>query len=170
MNRAARQSGATGFTLAEALLAAVILALTVTAMTMPFTAAAATEIVETRHTLASALAQEMMEEILAQPFADPQGGVGVGPEVGETPRNGFDNVDDYDGYSEPAGEIADATGQVVTDSAARELTREVKAVYVYVSGQDTGHPPTFVRVTVTVKYRNNPIVTLTRLVYSMQPQ
>ena len=49
-----------------------------------------------------------------------------------------------------------------------ELAREVKATYVYVAGQDTGGPPTFIRVTVTVKYRDNPNVTLTRLVYAMQ--
>lgn len=168
MNAAAGQSDARGFTLAEALLAAVILALAVTAMTMPFTAAAANEVVETRRTLAAALAQEMMEEILVKPFEDPQGGGGVGPEVGEAARAGFDNVDDYDGYNEPAGGIVGTTGQVVTDPAARELTREVKATYVYVAGQDTGGPPTFIRVMVTVKYRDDRIVTLTRLIYSMQ--
>lgn len=168
MNTATGQRDARGFTLAEAMLAAVILTLAVTAMTMPFTAAAANEAVETRRTLASALAQELMEEILTKPFADPQGGMGVGPEVGESPRGGFDNVDDYGGYSEPAGEIVGATGQVVSDPVSQEFSRDTEAVYVYVSGQDTNDPPTFIRVTVTVKYRDSTVARLTRLVYSMQ--
>jgi MSHA pilin protein MshD len=158
-----------GFTLAEALLAAAILALAITAITMPFAAGAANEQVDGRQTLAVALAQEMMEEILAKPFDDPQGASSPGPETGETSRNRFDNVDDYHGYTETPGHIADGSGTVITGPAAAGLSRHVTAQYVYVTGQSTSGPATFIRVTVEVRHNNTPVVTLTRLVYKMPP-
>ena len=86
-----------GFTLIEALLASVVLAASVTAITVPFSSAAQNQHVEARRTQAVALAQELMEEILAQSFADdnPDTARNPGPEMGETDRRLFDNVDDY---------------------------------------------------------------------------
>ena len=156
-----------GFTLMEALLAAVILLIAITAITLPFAAGARAEQADARMCLAVSLAQEMMEEILAKPFADPQGATTVGPDAGETRRARFDNVDDYHGYYEGPRQIADATGAVLTTPVAAGLSRTVTAQYVYVSGQDTGQPATFVRVTVTVAHDGSPLVTLTRLVYQM---
>jgi hypothetical protein len=148
-------------------LAAVILLTAISAITLPFVAGARAEQVDARMCLAVSLGQEMMEEILAKPFLDPQGATTVGPDAGETRRSRFDNVDDYHGYSEAAGQIADAAGAFITTPAAQGLSRQVTAQYVYVSGQDTGQPATFVRVTVTVAYNGSALVTLTRLVYQM---
>jgi MSHA pilin protein MshD len=156
-----------GFTLTEALIAAVILLTAITAITLPFAAGARAEQADARLCLAVNLAQEMMEEILAKPFLDPQGTTTVGPDPGETRRARFDNIDDYHGYYEGPGQIADATGAVITTPAAEGLSRQVTAQYVYVSGQDTSQPPTFIRVTVTVAYNGAVLVTLTRLVYKM---
>jgi Tfp pilus assembly protein PilV len=157
----------TGFTLAEALLAAVILLVAISAITLPFAAGARAEQADARMCLAVSLAQEMMEEILSKPFNDPQGASAPGPESGETRRSRFDNVDDYHGYAEAAGQIADANGVVIDTPASQDLSRWVSAQYVYVSGQDTGQPATFVRVKVTVAYKGAPLVELTRLVYRM---
>jgi Tfp pilus assembly protein PilV len=156
-----------GFTLAEALLATVILLIAITAITLPFAAGARAEQADARMCLAVSLAQEMMEEILAKPFLDPQGATEVGPDAGETRRARFDNVDDYHGYYEGSRQIADATGALLTTPIATGLTRQVTCQYVYVSGQDTTKPATFVRVIVTVAYNGSPLVTLTRLVYKM---
>jgi hypothetical protein len=155
-----------GFTLLEALLAAVVLAGCITAVTMPLTVAIANERDESRQILATSLAQELMEEILAQPFYDPQGASQPGPEVGETDRSLFDNVDDYDGYYEPPGSIVTMGGQTVGGIVADSLSRGAAAKYVYVSGQQTDSSPDFARVTVTVKHGNRSLVSLTRLVYA----
>ena len=163
MERARAQHRA-GFTLIEALLAATILAMGVAAITMPFTVGAQNEQVDARHTMALCLAQEMMEEILSRPFNDPDGGDRTpGPEPGETPRSGFDNIDDYHGYTEAAGNVRSRDGRLLTDAAVANLSRRVTVAYVYVQGQDVRQAPTFVRVTVEVLYRNRPTVTLTRL-------
>jgi type II secretory pathway pseudopilin PulG len=157
-----------GFTLLEALLAAVILAMAVTAITMPFTAAAQNEQFDARRTLAVTLAQEMMEEILTRAFDDPDGPSSPGPEPGETSRGRYDNIDDYNGLVEPSGCITSMDGKVISSPESVGLSRHVSAAYVYVSGQDTRVPPTFIRVTVTVKHKGQAIVTLIRLVYAMR--
>ncbi len=154
-----RKPFAAGFTLMEALIASVILAMTISAVTTPFVAAARNQQADLELTVAVSYAQELMEEMLSKPFADPQGGGSVGPELDETTRAAFDNVDDYNEYSDivtaEAGSISGAT-----------FTRSVSAVYVYVSGQDTTLAPSFVRVTVQIHDRDNrQITSLSRLVY-----
>ena len=156
------------FTLIEALLTAVVLAMAVTAILMPFNAGAQNEASDARRTLAVSLAQEMMEEILAKPFEDPQGhAFSPGPDGDERSRASFDNVDDYHNYNEPAGQIRSFDGAVIDEPAAVNLSRHVTATYVYVNGQDVSADPSFIRVVVEVRHRGVPIVTLTRLVYRM---
>lgn len=163
----ARRKHDRGFTLIEALLAAAILAMAVTGILMPFTAGAQNEQTDASRTLALSLAQEMMEEILARPFCDPDGDTSPGPDANETSRASFDCIDDYDGFNEPAGQIAAPDGEIIDGSAATGLSRHVKAAYVHVNGQDTSEAPTFIRVTVEVRYRGSPVIVLTRLVYAL---
>ncbi len=47
----------------------------------------------------TALAEVMLEEILARPYEDPDG------TDGETDRADLDDIDDYDGYSEGFGQV-----------------------------------------------------------------
>jgi type II secretory pathway pseudopilin PulG len=154
-----------GFTLIEALLAAVILAMAITAIVMPFSAGVQNEGIDGRRTLAVNLAQGMMEEILTKPFYDSGGSTVLGPEPGET-RFAFDNIDDYDGLSEADGQIKNMDGSVVTDPAAKGLSRNVRCAYVHVSGQNLSDAATFIRVTVEIRYNNQPLVTLSRLVFA----
>jgi len=156
-----------GFTLIEALMASAVLAMAITAITMPFAAGAKNEQVDARQTVAVGLAQEMTEEILSKPFDDPNQTSTPGPEPAETSRRRFDNVDDYDGYSEAPGGIEDVNGIVIMDGAAAGLSRHVSAEYFYVTGQDMSEEPTFIRVTVEVRHNGNPLVTVTRLVYDV---
>ena len=151
-------------------MASVILAMAIAAITMPFTAGAQNQQADGSRTLAVDLAQELMEEIMSKPFQDPQGASQVGPESGETSRAKFDNIDDYNNYTEAAGQIASWDGQVITDPAAADLSRRVTCTYVYVAGQDTGQPPSFIKVKVDVLSKNTPIVTLTRLAYCLHQQ
>ncbi|MHC4562570.1 MAG: type IV pilus modification PilV family protein [Planctomycetota bacterium] len=160
------KAGRKGFTLVESLLAVSVLATAVFAITMPFAAAAQNELEDARRTIAASLANELAEEILSKPFYDPQGQVGLGPDFGETYRSQFDNIDDYDGFIESAGNVSDVFGNVLDDSAAVNLSRHAKVEYVYLSGQDSGESPTFVRITVTVKYVGDTILEVSRLKYA----
>lgn len=164
MRRATPKLGR-AFTLAESLMAATILAMAISAVTIPFTAGARNEQVDARRTIASSLASGIMEEILAKPFADPDGAGDVGPEYDEVSRSDFDNIDDYHGYEEEPGAIRSSGGAIVSDPAATGLSRHVSCEYVYVSGQDGESDPTFIRITVEIRYKDSPTITLTRLSY-----
>ncbi|MFB3891501.1 MAG: hypothetical protein ACE15C_05700 [Phycisphaerae bacterium] len=153
------------FTLVEALVAAVILAMAVTAIILPFTSALQSQATDAKRTLAVSLAQEMMEEVIAKPFSDSAGVKTPGFEAGENRWN-CNCIDDYDGYTEEDGQIRSFDGQVLSDPEAAGLSRHVACAYVYVSGQDTGQPSTFIRVTVEVRYKGQPLVTLSRLVFA----
>lgn len=154
-----------GFSLIEAMIASTILAATVTAVSLPFTAGAQNEQDSARLTVAVALAEGLMEEILSKPFDDPAGNQTPGPEAAETSRSSYANIDDYHGYAEAAGQIKDASGAVFTDPLATGLSRSATVEYVYLSGQSAAQQASVVRVTVTVKYKTQTVSTVRRLVY-----
>jgi len=156
-----------GFTLTESLLASVILAMAITAITTPFTVSARNEQADGRRTVAAFLAGALMEEITSKPFADPEGTSSVGPEAGESTRAAFDNIDDYDDYEETAGAIVDGLGNLAADPLAYDLSRHVKTTYVYVDGQDVSEPASFIRIEVEVRRGGQTIAGLTRLHYGM---
>jgi prepilin-type N-terminal cleavage/methylation domain-containing protein len=157
-----------GFTLIESLLAAVVLAGAICAVTLPFSTSARNRQVEARISVAVPMAEELMEEILAQNFLDenPAFARHLGPEPGETQRGALDNVDDYDGYAEASGCVTDIEGRPEETPDAWGLSRTATVEYVYVAGQDTALPPSFARVTVQVLYDGQTVVSLTRLVYN----
>lgn len=152
---------ARGFTLAEALIACVLLTTAITAITWPFTATAQNETDDARRAMAVNLAQEMMDEILNLPYQDPNGSVTPGPDSGETTRSRFDNMDDYDGFGEADGNVRTLDGEIESDPLAKGLSRSVSATY-------PASMPGFLRITVTVKFHGQPLVTLTRLAYNLQ--
>lgn len=149
-----------GFTLIEALLASVILTLVVGAILMPFTAGAQNAVQNAREVLAANLAQELMEEILSKSFNDPDG-----TNAGETNRMKWDDMRDYNNFSESQGNIKNLNGEIFTDPLASNMSRTAKVESVYVAGQDTSNPPTFLRITVEVRYKGQVIKRISRLVY-----
>jgi len=149
-----------GFTLIEALLASVILTLVVGAILMPFTAGAQNAVQNAREVLAANLAQELMEEILSKSFNDPDG-----TNAGETNRMKWDDMRDYNNFSESQGNIKNLNGEIFSDPLAANMSRTAKVESVYVAGQDTSNPPTFLRITVEVRYKGQVIKRISRLVY-----
>jgi len=95
--RGARRAG--GFTLLEALFAASVLAVVVAAVTQSIVAGQMQTYDAMHSARAVALTEAMMEEILVLPYDDPEGGVVIGPDAGETTRQQFDDIDDYHGWS-----------------------------------------------------------------------
>lgn len=152
-----------GITLLESLLASAVLALAATAVIMPFAAGAQNTAQDARTTLAVNLAQDLMEEVLSHPYADPNG-----TEAGESGRGNWDDIQDYSNFTESEGNIHAYNGALISDPYATYLSRHVDVQSVYVTGQDQGKPATFLRVTVHVYYHGNELVKLSRLVYSNQ--
>jgi len=102
-----------------------------------------------RRARADALAEVMLEEILSKPYADPDEVGAIGPEDDETDRADFDNVDDYNGYIESPGALADHAG-LAYPTAYQRFERTVSVVAITNSVADLGGDHAGVQVTVTV--------------------
>jgi prepilin-type N-terminal cleavage/methylation domain-containing protein len=97
-----------GFTLAEVLIAASILALAAAALAQALSAGHQTVHDALHQARAQALGEALLDEVISLPYDDPQGAAAIGPDAGEASRAAFDNIDDFHGYSEAAGSLADA--------------------------------------------------------------
>jgi prepilin-type N-terminal cleavage/methylation domain-containing protein len=158
-----------GFTLAEAMMAVVVLGIAAASVLLPFMSGAAVQVEGINRTLAARLASDLMEEILRLPFHDPgdETSYSLGPDSGETGPSNFDNVDDYHGYIELQGQVKDAAGAVFTDSRCANFSRNVTCEYVYVPPQPAESDPSkceFIRVTVQVNHSGKQMATIIRLV------
>ena len=110
------------------------------------------------------LAEQLMTEICQNAYKDPGGGTTFGPESGETTtpatRNLFEDVDDYNNWTETPPKTKDGT----TIPNFTGWTRTVAVAYINpstmaVSGTDTGVK----RVTVTVTDSRGAVTTLVGL-------
>lgn len=149
MRAKAHRRPARGFTLAEVLLASAILSLATLAVVQAVSAGQSQTLGALKRSRANALADVLLEEILSKPYADPEGQTGFGPDTGESARADFDNIDDYHGYTEPAGALADHAGQVYS-SGYQGFERSVSVVALTNSVADLGGDHAGVQVTVTV--------------------
>src|SRR6266513_2767391 len=128
-----------GFTLAEGLVASVVLALSVGSIIAPISASYQQTRTVAQTSIAISMAQQLMDEILSKPFADPTDlSTTLGPEADEPNRAAFDNIDDYHGYH---------------DSTDANATDAIKMT----SGQVVGWNSTDIyRRSVSVEYRSTP--------------
>jgi hypothetical protein len=65
---------------------------------------------------ASRLARDLLEEISARPFQDPDQTPVFGKEAGEATRAAFDDCDDYNGYAEAQGQARNGAGALYPDN------------------------------------------------------
>ncbi len=128
-----------GFSLAEAMMATVVLGIAAAGVLLPFVSGARVQAEGIRRTLATKLAGDLMEEIVNTPFEQ--------------------IISKYDGYVEPQGQIRDASGALFSDSDPAYANFSRGANYGYDASQ-----PFFVIVTVWVKYNGNEVVSLSRLI------
>lgn len=143
---------ARGFTLIEAAVATLIVAVMVSAAISVVGGAARGAALEREWRRGQALASALMAESLAASFSDPQGGSAFGIDSGElsSDRSTFDDVDDFDGYSD-TGAITHKGEKIVW---AADWDRRVEVVNVDIADpakalndeDDTG----LRRITVTV--------------------
>jgi len=97
-----------GLTLVEVMIAIMVLQVAVLALSYTL-ATGEKHVLDAEHSQrASRLALDLIEEIIAKAYSDPQGGDAFGAEEGS--RSSFDDVDDYHGFSEATGAVTDFTG------------------------------------------------------------
>lgn len=113
-----------GFSLVEALLASMILAFSAVAVSHALLSGHQLTEAALHHSHAMDLAGAMVEEVLRLPYDDPDGSSNMGPESGESNRTLYDNVDDYHGFSQSAGAVADFAGDLY-EPAYQDFNREV---------------------------------------------
>jgi prepilin-type N-terminal cleavage/methylation domain-containing protein len=139
-----RRAGRHGFTLAEALMAVVVLGIAAAGVLLPFTSGASVRAEGIRRTLAAKLASDLMEKIITMPFDQ--------------------IVDDFDGYTEPQGQLKDASGATFTDSNYANFSRDVSCECVYMPQESGAGEANFIRVTVRVYYSGREIAVINRLI------
>jgi type II secretory pathway pseudopilin PulG len=109
------------------------------------------------------LAQSLMSEILTRDYLEEGGGSVLGLDDGESTgvRTGFDDVDDYTGWSATPPQYEDGT--VMSDLTGWQ--RDVSVVWVDPTSPATesGTESQAKRITVTVRYQGRPVCTLTAL-------
>jgi prepilin-type N-terminal cleavage/methylation domain-containing protein len=127
-----------GFTIIEATIAMVILAIAAAGIVMPFVGAGEVLAEGARQTVAANLAGELMEKVLT---ADPN-----------------TLVDAYDGYTEADGAMLDTEGQLLTDAVYDGFSRSVACQPATVASVD------LVAVTASVYYQGNEMTRVTTLV------
>ena len=133
-----------GFSLAEAIMATVVLSIAAAGVLLPFVSGAAVQAEGVHRTLAAKLASDLMEEITATPFAQV--------------------VDSYDAYTEPQGQVKDANGVVFADSRYGSFSIEVSCEYVYVPQESATRVPEFILATVRIYYNGRQITVINRLI------
>ncbi len=137
-----------GFSLAEAMMATVVLSIAAAGVLLPFTAGAAARAEGGRRMLASKLAADLVEQIVWR---------------------GFDRIDanivaGYDGYSEAQGHIEDAKGVEFIDSKYAKFSRTASWDYEFMPEASDAASARFILVTVKVYYNGKEIVKVDRLV------
>jgi MSHA pilin protein MshD len=133
------------FTIIEAVMSVAIVSILLATSLTAFAGIAKQRKVQVERRQAYSLAQQLMTEVLQQYFQDPIAPV-WGPESGET-RATFDDVDDYDGYTETNPTLKDGTAL----SDYNGWTRSVAVTYVDpLNPVNTIASSTLKRITVTV--------------------
>ena len=133
-----------GFSLAEAMMATVVLSIAAAGVLLPFTSGASVRAEGNRRTLASMLAADLVEQII---------------------RTDFDQmITNYDGYAEAQGAVKDAGGVEFTDSRYADFSRSASCEYVYMPEESGAASPRFILITVSVYYSGKEIVRAKRLV------
>jgi Tfp pilus assembly protein PilV len=167
-----RRSRHQAFTLAEALIASVVLSVAVLGISGVLVGATANARRMSDYSGAQLLARSLMEEIVAKPFTQPQNSSNSGCRDGNQDRSTYDNIADYDGYqdsTDPTTATTRATtlgGTTIDLGDTGTFTRKVSFEYRNSPGGPAvaGGTGNFGLITVTVSSSSGDTVTLYRLV------
>ena len=150
-----------GFTLIEAVISSLIIGTMFVAAVNTVGASRLSQYKTSVVTQGQMLADLLLAEILVQNYADPSGSLTFGPEFGESngTRSGFDDVDDYHGWS---GKSAlDKSGSAIEDFSDWQRNITVEWVDPMNPNQVKPAETNAKRITVTVKYSDTEVISLT---------
>jgi type II secretory pathway pseudopilin PulG len=104
--------------------------------------------------IAAGLADELLSEIVQQPYSDPNGSAVFGRESGEPagPRSAFDDVDDYDSWTVSPPQYRD--GSVIPNRANWRQRVTITRVAPSNPGQDSGSDQGVKKIRVKIEYKN----------------
>ena len=94
-----------GFSLLETLIAATVLAFAVVAVSQAIVSGQMSTYAALHELRATSLAEAMLEEVLSKSYSDPDGS-----SSGEDDRSDWDNLTDFNGFAEDAGDVLDVAG------------------------------------------------------------
>ncbi len=132
------------FTLAEAMIATVILSIAAAGVVLPFANGAMSQAEGERRTLASKLAADLMESIIKTPFSQVIG--------------------TYNGYSESQGQVKDSRGIVFSDSNYTFFSRGAVCQSVYVTQESGTGTAKYILAKVRVYYKGRQMAEVNRLI------
>lgn len=122
----------------------VILGMAASGVLLPFVSGVSVQAEGLHKTLGAGLANDLLERVVRTPFEQ--------------------IVATWDGYTEPQGQVKDASGTTFTDPIYANFNRDVSCYYVYVPQQGGLVAPNFILVTVRVRYRGQQTATINRLI------
>ena len=161
VSRRRRRAG--GLTLAEVLFASAVLAFIVMGLTQTIVSGQSHTYNALHEARAWSLAEALMEEALSLPYADPGGDTTPGPDDGDTTRDTFDGLDDFHGFAEAAGDLADPSGVLYPERFQR-FSRSVEAAYDTTTIASFGGSRNGITITVTVAEPGGRDWTITRFI------
>jgi type II secretory pathway pseudopilin PulG len=138
------KAGLRGFTLAEAMLATVVLGVAAAGILLPFSSGATIQAEGMRRTLGVKLASDLMQEIVNTPYSQ--------------------IIANYGSYSEAEGQVKDANGVVFTDKNYARFSRNSVCNYVYVPQESGTTASKYILVTIRVYYAGDEIAIINRLI------
>jgi Tfp pilus assembly protein PilV len=148
--RAGVARGLRGFTLAESLIASVVLAAAVIGIGSTLNAAYQQGARRTTLTTSLSLAQQLMEEIAAKPIDLPSGTTNKLGWPAVIDRRQYDTVDDYNGYTDTSGSVTTQSGEVLNVGDGLTYTRSVSVTNNALLPGLTAPASDFLLVTVSV--------------------
>jgi Tfp pilus assembly protein PilV len=153
-----------GFTLAESLIASVVLAIAIVGIAGTLAASYQQSNARGNTTTALNLAQQLMEEVAAKSIDPPAGQANKpGWAQGQTDRRLYDTIDDYHGYADFSGTIQAANGSTVNLSNGGSYQRSVNVESGAVPAGLTGPAADFVMVTISVNMPDNQVIRVSQL-------
>ena len=157
-----------GYSLIEVMFATAVLALVVAGLTQTVVSGQSHTYNALHEQRALTLAEALMDEVLTLDYTDPGGDTTPGPDAGETTRDTFDALDDYHGYTETAGTLADPSGAAYPEPH-QEFERSVTAAYDTVAVAALGGSRNVINVTVSVAEPGGRSWTIARTVAEPAP-
>ncbi|MEM6334188.1 MAG: prepilin-type N-terminal cleavage/methylation domain-containing protein [Planctomycetota bacterium] len=152
-----------GFTLAEVLIASVVVAFVSIALSQAIVIGHQQSYNALDEHRAATVAESTLERVLALPYDDPDGHTSLGPDSGETTAADYDAIDDFHKHTETAGSLVDGTGAALPD-AYQDLALSVAIDRQTLSAPALGGDHDGLQITVSVARANGQITTLSRWV------